>query len=170
MYDALKKIDFMGLKAIANEEARLRQMQQHDWLAANWSEPCEDEDEAYFRKCALAPITLVLEWEGKLPEGFKWPDLPKRLSADCPSVAARFESLMDYGGLRSMMALNEALIPTMRLSEVVEGNSEKRSDTETATEKTPALSDGLDSTSEATSGERSFPSNEPDSTSAEESA
>lgn len=170
MYDALKKIDFMGLKAVANEEARLRQIQQHDWLVKHWLEPCEDEHEAYFRKYALAPITFVLEWEGKTPEGFKWPDLPKRLSADCPSVAARFESLMDYGGLRSVMALNEALIPTMRLSEIVEGNSGRRSDTETATERTPALSDGLDSTFEATSDERSSRSSEPDSTSAEESA
>lgn len=147
MYGGLIKIEFMGVTAVVNEEARLRQMETFDWLGQHWVQATEDKAEQRYRDVTRWIIALVLRWEGELPEFFRWPDMPKRMSKDCPALDERHECLKDFAGVHSLHKFIKTIKPTMILDPVLEGNSERLSDTETASAKTLTESDGLDSSS-----------------------
>jgi hypothetical protein len=70
-----------------------------------------------------------------MPDVFSWPDLELELSVDSSALQTRYASLSAHIGIRTLKAVNEAVLAAMVPTETTEGNSETRSNSGTATDQ-----------------------------------
>lgn len=119
--------------AFIREETTIGECEQIAYLEKHWIQA--GPEHAYdLRRGCIQALVCVRRWTG-MPDVFSWPDLELELSVDSSALQTRYASLSAHIGIRTLKAVNEAVLAAMVPTETTEGNSGTRSSSGTATDQ-----------------------------------